>query len=108
MWQVDERIVDTDSSTMWKTSMSLYAWTAHESLAITYKTGRKSCLIHIPRHLRTQAQEAIEDYHKLKNLIEQISELNVKTFKDLARQQRTTKKSQSNSSTPLALSGEGQ
>jgi len=80
----------------------------HESLAITYKKDGKSCLIHIPKDLHTQAQEAIEDYHKLKNLVEQISGLNVKAFKDLARTQRTAKKSQTKSSDPIPFSGEGQ
>lgn len=78
----------------------------HESLAITYKRGQKSFLIHVPEHLHTQAQEAIADYHKLKNLIEQISQLNVKTFKDLARKQQIPKKTQTKSSGAPSLSGE--
>lgn len=80
----------------------------HESLAITYKKEGKSCLIHIPEDLHTQAREAIEDYHKLKNLVEQISGLNVKAFKDPARTQRTARKSQTKSSDRLPFSGEGQ
>jgi len=80
----------------------------HESLAITYKKGRKSFLIHVPGHLHTQAREAIEDYHRLKNLIEQISGLNVKAFKDLARKQRIAKQTQTRSPDPTPLSGEKQ
>ena len=80
----------------------------HESLAITFKKGGKSFLIHVPRHLHTQAREAIEDYHRLKNLIEQISKLNVKAFKDLARKQRTAKKTQTRPLSPAPSSGERQ
>ncbi len=77
----------------------------HESLAVTYKEGGKSFCIHVPRHLHKQAQEAIADYHKLKNLIQQISQINVKAFKDLARKQHIPKKRQIKSSDVPSQSG---
>jgi hypothetical protein len=66
----------------------------HESLAITYKQNRKSFLVHVPEHLQTLAKEAIEDYHKLKKLIEEISLLNLEAFKEQARKQKNLKKKQ--------------
>jgi len=66
----------------------------HESLAITYKQNRKSFFVHVPEHLQTLAKEAIEDYHQLKKLIEEISLLNLEAFKEQAQKQRKPKKKQ--------------
>jgi hypothetical protein len=67
----------------------------HESLAITYKREGRSVLVHVPDHLRQQAQQAVEDYHRIKDLTDEISQMNVEQFKELAREARATKKSKS-------------
>jgi len=60
----------------------------HESLAITYKERGRSVLVHVPRHLNTAARRAIENYHDLKRIVTQISELNLNEFKERASKDR--------------------
>jgi len=63
----------------------------HESLAITYKREGKSVLVHVPDQLRQQALKAIQDYHRFKTLTDEISQINVEEFKEVARNQRARK-----------------
>lgn len=60
----------------------------HESLAITYKEKGRSVLVHVPKHLETAAQRAIEDYHTLKRLVAAISRMNLGEFREKAKKQR--------------------
>ena len=63
----------------------------HESLAITYKRGGRSVLVHVPDHLKQEAQQAVEDYHRIKDLTDEISQMNIEQFKQLAREARARK-----------------
>jgi hypothetical protein len=63
----------------------------HESLAITYKREGRSVLVHVPDHLKQAAQQAVKDYHRLKDLIDEISQINVDRFKEQAREARARK-----------------
>lgn len=63
----------------------------HESLAITYKREGRSVLVHVPAHLKQEAQQAIEDYHQMKDLTDEISQMNIERFKELAREARARK-----------------
>ena len=60
----------------------------HESLALTYKEGGKSYLVHIPEHLERQARKANRDYRRLKEVVGKLSEANVEILKSKARMQR--------------------
>lgn len=63
----------------------------HESFAFTYKEAGKSVLIHVPEHLKTEAQQAQHDYRKLKALVEELSAVNVELLKDKAHRSRGRK-----------------
>jgi len=77
----------------------------HESLAITYKQERKSCLVHVPEHLQKQAKDAVKDYHKIKEIIEQISKINVDAFRRKAQKKQKVKKKTTGSTDRSPQSG---
>jgi len=73
----------------------------HESLAITYKEKGRSVLVHVPKHLETAAQQAIEDYHTLKRLVAAISRMNLEEFREKARKDRKQRRRQDGKGTSI-------
>jgi hypothetical protein len=61
----------------------------HESLAFTFKDkGGGSVMVHVPAHLEQEARKAHRDYAELKELVDELSEVNLAIFKAKAKQPR--------------------
>ncbi len=63
----------------------------HESLAITYKHGGRSVLLHVPADLQTEATQAIRDYQRVKQLLSRLSEINLAAFRQNVQVARAAK-----------------
>jgi hypothetical protein len=53
----------------------------HESLAITYKQKGRSVLLHVPSALEHEATSMIRNYHRIKILLGQLSDMEVTSFR---------------------------
>lgn len=53
----------------------------HESLSFTYKLKGHSMCLHVPESMEQAARRAAADYARLKKLVQQLSDANMKKFR---------------------------
>jgi len=52
----------------------------HEALAFTYKRNGRSMCLHVPKGMKTEAQQAAEAYAQAKTLLQVLSDTNLHKF----------------------------
>jgi len=53
----------------------------HKSLSFTYKLKGHSMCLHVPENMEQAARQAAADYARLKKLVQQLSDANMKKFR---------------------------
>lgn len=78
----------------------------HESPAITYKQKGRSVLLHVPTDLEQEATRMVHNYQRMKDLLGQLSELEVASFRQKVSRLRA-EKAKARSSSAIRKSGKG-
>lgn len=78
----------------------------HESLAITYKQKGRSVLLHVPTELEQEATRMIHNYQHMKDLLGQLSEREVASFRKEVSRLRA-EKTKARSSSAIQKQGKG-
>lgn len=78
----------------------------HESLAITYKQKGRSVLLHVPTELEQEATRLIHNYQHIKDLLGQVSEREVASFRREVSRLRA-EKTKARSSSIIRNQGKG-
>jgi len=64
----------------------------HESPAFTFKKkDGGSVMVHVPKHLEKEARKAHRDYAELKDLVDELSEVNLAIFKAKTKRKKPRK-----------------